>query len=134
MNTFSKKDLEFFAIKTLDDYDSKNPSLIFKDKIDITNEEALIIQFDLDGDPRANLELNSYEDRMARLMAVMIGIFDPDVIILGGGMSNIDRLYKNIPSLIPKYTFSNKVITKVLKNIHGDSSGVRGAAWLWNNA
>ena len=48
-------------------------------------------------------------------------------------MSNIDRLYKNIPTLIPKYTFSNKVITKVIKNFHGDSSGVRGAAWLWNN-
>jgi len=48
-------------------------------------------------------------------------------------MSNIDRFYKNIPSLIPKYTFSNKVETKVLKNLHGDSSGVRGAAWLWNN-
>ena len=47
-----------------------------------------------------------------------------------GGMSNIDRFYKNIPALIPKYTFSNKVITKVLKNFHGDSSGVRGAAWL----
>ena len=53
-----------------------------------------------------------------------------DHLILGGGMSNIDRLYKNIPPLIPKYTFSNKVITKVLKNFHGDSSGVRGAAWL----
>jgi fructokinase len=92
-----------------------------------------IVKLDLDGDPRADLELSLYEDRMARLMAVMIGIFDPDAIILGGGMSNIDRFYKNIPPLIPKYTFSNKVITKVLKNFHGDSSGVRGAAWLWNN-
>ena len=92
-----------------------------------------IMKLDLDGDPRADLELSLYEDRMARLMAVMIGIFDPDAIILGGGMSNIDRLYKNIPVLIPKYTFSNKVITKVIKNFHGDSSGVRGAAWLWNN-
>ena len=92
-----------------------------------------IVQLDLDGDPRASLELSLYEDRMARLMAVMIGIFDPDAIILGGGMSNIDRLYKNIPTLIPKYTFSNKVITKVIKNFHGDSSGVRGAAWLWNS-
>ena len=92
-----------------------------------------IVKLDLDGEPRANSELSLYEDRMARLMAVMIGIFDPDAIILGGGMSNIGRFYKNIPPLIPKYTFSNKVITKVLKNIHGDSSGVRGAAWLWNN-
>ena len=92
-----------------------------------------IVQLDFDKDPRANLELSLYEDRMARLMAVMIGIFDPDAIILGGGMSNIDRFYLNIPNLIPKYTFSNKVQTKVLKNIHGDSSGVRGAAWLWDN-
>ena len=68
---------------------------------------------------------------MARLMAVMVGIFDPDVIVLGGGMSNVERLYINIPSLIPKYTFAKKIETKVLKNLHGDSSGVRGAAWLW---
>ena len=106
----------------------------FKDRFNQKNNTNFssedIVQLDLGGDPRANLELNLYEDRMARLMAVMIGIFDPDAIILGGGMSNIDRFYKNIPALIPKYTFSNKVITKVLKNFHGDSSGVRGAAWL----
>ena len=102
-----------------------------KHKTSFTSEE--IVKLDLDGDPRANSELSLYEDRMARLLAVMIGIFDPDAIILGGGMSNIDRFYVNIPTLIPKYTFSNKVKTKVLKNFHGDSSGVRGAAWLWNN-
>jgi len=102
-----------------------------KHKTNFTSEE--IAKLDLDGDPRANSELSLYEDRMARLLAVMIGIFDPDAIILGGGMSNIDRFYVNIPTLIPKYTFSNKVKTKVLKNFHGDSSGVRGAAWLWNN-
>ena len=72
-------------------------------------------------------------DRMARLLAVMIGIFDPGAIVLGGGMSNIERFYNNIPKLIPKYTFAKKIETKVLKNLHGDSSGVRGAAWLWNN-
>ena len=105
----------------------------FNQKYNTKFSSEEIVQLDLDGDPRANLELNFYEDRMARLMAVMIGIFDPDAIILGGGMSNIDRLYKNIPTLIPKYTFSNKVITKVIKNFHGDSSGVRGAAWLWNH-
>ena len=102
-----------------------------KHRTNFSSEE--IVQLDLDGDLKANLELTLYEDRMARLMAVMIGIFDPEAIILGGGMSNIDRFYKNIPALLPKYTFSNKVITKVLKNFHGDSSGVRGAAWLWNN-
>ena len=106
---------------------------VFNQKHNTNFSSEEIVKLDLDGDPRANLELSLYEDRMARLMAVMIGIFDPDAIILGGGMSNIDRLYKNIPALIPKYTFSNKVITKVIKNFHGDSSGVRGAAWLWNN-
>ena len=56
-----------------------------------------------------------------------------DVIILGGGMSNVGRLYDNIPKLLPKYTFSDKVRNKVLRNTHGDSSGVRGAAWLWDS-
>ena len=105
---------------------------IFNQKYNTTLSSEQIVKLDLNKDQKADLELSSYEDRMARLIAVMIGIFDPDAIILGGGMSNIDRFYKNIPKLIPKYTFSNKVETKVLKNIHGDSSGVRGAAWLWN--
>jgi len=107
-------------------------STIFNQKNNTNFNSKEILELDNKNDERANLELKLYEDRMARLMAVMIGIFDPDAIILGGGMSNIDRLYKNIPPLIPKYTFSNNVKTKVLKNFHGDSSGVRGAAWLWN--
>ena len=100
-----------------------------KNNTNFTSEEIVLL--DKKNDKRANLELSLYEDRMARLLSVMIGIFDPDAIILGGGMSNIDRLYKNIPNLIPKYTFAKQIKTKVLKNIHGDSSGVRGAAWLW---
>ena len=103
---------------------------IFNKKNNTNFNSHEIVELDLNNDPRANLEFNLYEDRMARLMAVMIGVFDPEAIILGGGMSNIDRLYKNIPPLLSKYTFSNKVKTKILKNIHGDSSGVRGAAWL----
>ena len=101
-----------------------------KNNTDLNSVE--ILELDKKKDPRANLELKLYEDRMARLISVMIGIYDPEAIVLGGGMSNIDRLYKNIPLLIPKYTFSNSVKTKILKNIHGDSSGVRGAAWLWS--
>tara|TARA_B100001250_G_scaffold159577_1_gene137093 strand:+ start:2480 stop:3403 length:924 start_codon:yes stop_codon:yes gene_type:complete len=104
----------------------------FNEKYNTNFSSEKIVQLDFDKDPRANLELSLYENRMARLIAVMIGIFDPDAVILGGGMSNIDRFYKNIPFLIPKYTFSNQVKTKILKNLHGDSSGVRGAAWLWN--
>ena len=96
-----------------------------------TNFDSIkIAELENQNDPRADLEFKLYEDRMARLMSVMIGVFDPDVIILGGGMSNVNRLYKNIPPLLSKYTFSNKVKTKILKNVHGDSSGVRGAAWL----
>ena len=71
-----------------------------------------------------------YEDRFARLIAVMIGIVDPDVIVLGGGMSNIDFIYENINDALKKYVFTDTLHTKVVKNIHGDSSGVRGAAWL----
>ncbi len=85
------------------------------------------------GDERAKKEFDLYEDRFARLIAVMIGIVDPDAIILGGGMSNVGRLYDNIPKLLPKYTFSDKVRNKILRNTHGDSSGVRGAAWLWDS-
>ena len=108
-------------------------SNIFNAKHNTSFNAEEIAKLDNNDDKRAADEFNLYEDRMARLMAVMIGIFDPDAIIIGGGMSNIDRLYKNIPPLISKYTFSNKVNTKVLKNLHGDSSGVRGAAWLWND-
>ena len=72
-----------------------------------------------------------YEDRMARALAHVINILDPDVIVLGGGMSNIARLYQNVPKLWGRYVFSDRVETKLLPARHGDSSGVRGAARLW---
>jgi len=105
---------------------------IFNNKNKTNFNSMEILELDNKKDPRANLEFQLYEDRMARLISVMIGIFDPEAIVFGGGMSNIKRIYENIPKLIPKYTFSNQVKTKILKNVHGDSSGVRGAAWLWN--
>jgi len=101
-----------------------------KYQTELSSEE--IVNLGLSGDQRANNELSLYEDRLARIISVMIGIFDPNAIIFGGGMSNVDRLYKNIPQLLMKYTFSDKIRNKILKNQHGDSSGVRGAAWLWN--
>ena len=101
-----------------------------KHKTNLSSKE--IVELDLKNDDRAKKEFDLYEDRLARIISVMIGIFDPEAIILGGGMSNVDRLYKNLPLLLSKYTFSNKVRNKILKNHHGDSSGVRGAAWLWN--
>ena len=85
------------------------------------------------GDEIANASLQRYEDRMARALATIINIIDPDMIVLGGGMSNLTRLYSNVPKLWGKYVFSDQVTTKLVPPLHGDSSGVRGAAWLWNS-
>lgn len=71
-----------------------------------------------------------YEDRLARALAHVINILDPDVVVLGGGMSNIDRWYERVPELWGQWVFSDRVDTALLRNHHGDSSGVRGAAWL----
>ncbi len=75
--------------------------------------------------------LDRYEERLARSLAGVINILDPDVIVLGGGVSNVARLYDNVPRLWTRYVFSDQVATKLLPPLHGDSSGVRGAAWLW---
>ena len=83
------------------------------------------------GDPQCEAVLANYEDRLARSLAHVINILDPDVIVLGGVMSNIVRLYQNVPRLLPRYVFSDRVDTRIVRNHFGDSSGVRGAAWLW---
>ena len=83
-------------------------------------------------DAACDATLQRYEQRLARALASVINILDPDVIVLGGGLSNINRLYENIPNLWAKWVFSDAVYTKLTPNRHGDSSGVRGAAWLWN--
>lgn len=75
--------------------------------------------------------LMRYEHRLARGLAHVINILDPDVIVLGGGMSNIARLYTNVPKLWEEFVFSDSVATRLVPPRHGDSSGVRGAAWLW---
>jgi fructokinase len=72
-----------------------------------------------------------YYDRLARALASVINVVDPDVIVLGGGMSNAAGLAEHVQPLLARYVFSNTVSTRVVKNVHGDSSGVRGAAWLW---
>ena len=84
------------------------------------------------GDLIATELFKTYEDCLARATAAVINIIDPHVIVLGGGMSNIDRLYTTLPQLWPKYVFSDTVLTQLKKAAYGDSSGVRGAAWLWN--
>jgi fructokinase len=83
------------------------------------------------GDAEAEAALVRYEDRMARGLATVIDVLDPDAIVLGGGLSNLERLYANIPRLWGRYVFSDRVDTPLLRPVHGDSSGVRGAAWLW---
>jgi predicted NBD/HSP70 family sugar kinase len=85
-------------------------------------------------DPACQDSLARYEDRLARGLANVINILDPDVIVLGGGLSNIARLYENVPRLWPRYVFSDHVATRLVAPMHGDSSGVRGAAWLWQVA
>ena len=76
--------------------------------------------------------LERYEDRLARGLASVINVLDPDVIVLGGGLSNVARLYQNVPHLWGSYVFSDSVDTCLRPAKHGDSSGVRGAAWLWD--
>ncbi len=84
-----------------------------------------------DGDAAASAALDRYEERLARALAHVINIFDPEVIVLGGGMSNIGRLYENVPKLWGNWVFSDRVDTRLISPRFGDSSGVRGAAWLW---
>lgn len=83
------------------------------------------------GEPHATESLDRYRDRLARALASVINLLDPHVIVLGGGMSNVPRLAEDVRALLPKYVFSDTLATRVVRNAHGDSSGVRGAAWLW---
>lgn len=83
------------------------------------------------GDALAERVLKRYESRLARALAGVINVLDPHVIVLGGGLSNVDRLYHTVPALWEAYVFSDRVTTRLVKAHHGDSSGVRGAAWLW---
>ena len=83
------------------------------------------------GDAAAVASMTRYEDRMARGLASAINLLDPDAIVLGGGLSNIARLYREVPLRLGAYVFSDTCNTPILPARHGDSSGVRGAAWLW---
>jgi fructokinase len=83
------------------------------------------------GDQAAIAALDRHADRLARGLAMVINILDPDAIVLGGGLSNMDHLYTELPRRIPAHAFSDTIATPILRNRHGDSSGVRGAAWLW---
>ena len=82
------------------------------------------------GDQQAVKHFNHYVDALARSLSSVINIFDPEVIVLGGGMSNIQPLYTELPNAVAKYVFSDRLNTRIVQAKHGDSSGVRGAAWL----
>jgi fructokinase len=90
-----------------------------------------IVSAAAEGDTHALAALRRYEDRLARSLAGVINLLDPDAIVLGGGMSNLPDLPLAVTARLPRYVFSDRVVTSILLNVHGDSSGVRGAAWLW---
>ena len=83
------------------------------------------------GDADARAAIACYERRLARGLAAVINVIDPDAIVLGGGVSNVARLYERVPRLWGEFVFSDAVVTRLVRAVHGDSSGVRGAAWLW---
>ena len=99
----------------------------------IRRDARTIIQAAELGDTRAGETLQRYANRMARALASVINVLDPDVIVLGGGLSNCKRLYTAVTSQWDDYVFSDRVDTRLLCAQHGDASGVRGAAWLWPN-
>lgn len=93
-----------------------------------------IVQLAQAGYGPCSATLARFEERLARALATVINVVDPEVIVLGGGLSNIARLYDTVPRLWPRYVFSDRVATRLVPPHHGDSSGVRGAAWLWDGA
>ena len=90
-----------------------------------------IVRAASEGDAGAAATLARYHDRLARALASLINVLDPDVVVLGGGMSNIPGLADATAALLPRWVFSDSVATRIVRHVHGDSSGVRGAAWLW---
>lgn len=104
------------------------------DHLRVTGEaltpEALVARA-VAGDAACEATLLRYETRLARALAGVINLLDPDVIVLGGGLSSLDRLYRNVPLRWTPHVFSDAIATRLRPPLHGDSSGVRGAAWLW---
>lgn len=99
---------------------------------DAPSTREMVLRAEKREDDLAEAALQRYEDRLARALAPVINVLDPDVIVIGGGLSNIARLYKSLPERLGDYVFSDSFDTVILPPKHGDSSGVRGAAWLWD--
>ncbi len=92
-----------------------------------------IVSLAENGDAAAQKTINIFERRLAKSLAAIINILDPEVIVCGGGISNLHRIYENVPKLWKEYAFSDGLVTRFVPAKYGDSSGVRGAAWLWNS-
>lgn len=107
------------------------PGLVRDHAADSQSNAEAIIAASHNGDKAAGATLERYYDRMARALASVINLIDPEVIVLGGGLSNHRTLYLEIPRRLPRYIFSDTLLTRLVPPKHGDSSGVRGAAWLW---
>lgn len=107
------------------------PALAFECDGDGARDATILLPRAAAGEAKAIRALALHADRLARALAVISNILDPDIIVLGGGLSNMPHLYTDIPRLMKTYIFSDTFEPKVVQNAHGDSSGVRGAAWLW---
>lgn len=94
--------------------------------------QAIVSEFET-GDREAAAAMARFEDRLARGLAQVINILDPDVIVIGGGVSKVEHIYQEIPKKLAEYVFGGEVSTPIVQAMYGDSSGVRGAAWLWPN-
>ena len=97
----------------------------------VTGRDATTAEIAASDGPAERAAMDRLVDRLARSLATMVNILDPDMIVMGGGLSNIERLYRDLPPLVEKYGFNLGAPPRIVKNMHGDSSGVRGAAWLW---
>lgn len=102
----------------------------FRSRTDRELDARAIAAAAAEGDEAAEAALERYEDRLARALATVINLLDPEAVVLGGGLSQLDRLYQNVPLRLPRYVFTDAVQTRLLAPRYGDSSGVRGAAWL----
>jgi fructokinase len=107
------------------------PALAFEADGEGARDASQLLARAAAGDGRAIRAFAAHAERLARALATITNVFDPDVVVLGGGLSNLPHLYTDVPELMKPYVFSDSFTTKIVPNAHGDSSGVRGAAWLW---
>ena len=103
----------------------------YEARVGASLKSEAIVERAAQGDPHAEATLVRWERRLAKSLATIINVLDPDVIVVGGGLSALDRIYTNVPAIWDGWIFSDRVSTRLVRARHGDASGVRGAAWLW---